>query len=108
MVVVMALVAIGAAPAYGAPPPTLTGQAFGGSYFSNGGVPSSMSLSCTTNADGTTTLSWRTEPGPSSGPYAGQDQETGEMRIRRHAPPNAQVDVLSLKADFTVDSPTGR
>ena len=104
-VVVGLALGLGAAPAAAAPPPTLTGQAFGGSYYP--GIQFNMSMSCTENGDGTTTISWRTEPQASGGSYPGQDQETGEMRIRRDAP-NSQVDVLSLKADFTVDSTTGQ
>ena len=81
----------GAQAAQAAPPPTLTGQQFGGSYYT--AVPSDMSLRCDENSDGTTTLVWST------------DAETGEMRIRRDAP-NGQVDVLALHAEFTLQSAT--
>ena len=57
-------------------------------------------MSPTENGDGTTTISWRTEPQASGGSYPGQDRETGETRIRRDAP-NTQVDVLSLKGYLT-------
>jgi hypothetical protein len=93
-------------PAQAAPPPTLTGERF----FAQTPSPISsgaFNLVCRENADGTDTYTF-TATGSTDAPYAGTFNETGEVNVRPDPSGLPHGDVLSAKAEFTIDSASGQ
>jgi hypothetical protein len=99
-----------AAPAASAAPPTLTGEQFYSYGSPSAPFPLPTTYGCTDNPDGTADVSWRLASQPTtSGPYDGTFSERGQMHV---GPPVAQDnpyrDVLSLGAEFTIESSAGQ
>ena len=104
----VAIAAVAAPPALAAPP-TLTGERFD-SFGGPAPVPVPMSVGCTHNPDGTASVTWQTIPRPTTtGPYDGNFSERGQMRLGPlEGTENPYRDVLSLSAEFTIESPIGQ
>jgi hypothetical protein len=95
------LVAASAQSAVAAPPPTLTGQRFFSSFYPYG----SFHLPCTENSDDTITYSFSIS-GSTAGPYAGTFTESGTVVVRSRE--FGTGDLVSLRSEFTIDSPSGQ
>jgi hypothetical protein len=97
------------APAALAAPPTMTGEQFD-SFGGPAPVPVPLSVGCTHNPDGTANVTWQSISRPTTaGPYDGSFTERGQMRVGpTAAPDNPYRDVLSLSAEFTVESSAGQ
>jgi hypothetical protein len=93
------LVAGSAQPAVAAPPPTLTGESF---HAFGSAVGGGLAIDCRHNGDGTTTFFFDAFSS-ASGPYAGQFSQSGEVTVRNLTP-----EIISLKAEFTIESSTGQ
>jgi hypothetical protein len=108
---VLALLAIAllaaafAQPAVAAPPPTLTGKHIGGEAFDTGF--GDMTVDCTRNADGSQTVVWDFSNTDPRDPYPGTVTERGSMTARGE-PGDFGGDIVSLSAEFTINSSVGQ
>jgi hypothetical protein len=106
-VLVGLVLGFGAAPnAQAAAPPTLTDELLLADDSFDMGSPGSITFTCRNNPDGTDTI-LLDAAGVARGAYAGGFDEHVEMKLRA-GPDSLQVDLLSLRADFSIRSSAGQ
>jgi hypothetical protein len=99
LLAVALLAAASVQPALAAAPPTLTGESF---HAFGTGAGGGLGIRCEYHGDGTTTFSFGAFS-TAQGPYAGNFSEEGEVTVR-----NLTGEVLSLTAEFTIESASGQ